>query len=48
MEWLERSYQDRDVHLVFLPVDPKWDSFREDGRFQALLRRCRFSRAVAS
>ena len=48
LEWLERSYQDRDVHLVFLPVDPKWDSLRGDGRFQALLERCRFSRAVAS
>jgi serine/threonine-protein kinase len=48
LEWLERSYQDRDVHLVFLPVDPKWDSVRGDGRFQALLERCRFSQAVAS
>jgi tetratricopeptide (TPR) repeat protein len=47
-EWLERSYQDRDVHLVFLPVDPKWDSLRGDGRFQALLQRCHFSAAVAS
>lgn len=24
--WLERAYQERDVHLIFLPVDPKWDA----------------------
>jgi len=37
---LERAYDARDVHLVFLPVDPKWDAFRADSRFLALLRRC--------
>ena len=24
-QWLERAYDARDVHLVFAPVDPKWD-----------------------
>src|SRR6267143_2109574 len=30
----------RDVHLVFLSVDPKWDVFRAEPRFSALLSRC--------
>ena len=39
---LGRAYEARDVHLVFLTVDPKWDPYRADPRFQALLQRCRF------
>jgi tetratricopeptide (TPR) repeat protein len=42
MAWLDRAYEARDVHLVFLPVDTKWDGLREDGRFRALLARCGF------
>ena len=38
-EWLERAFELRDVHLIFLPVDPKWDPFRADPRFAALLNR---------
>jgi DNA-binding winged helix-turn-helix (wHTH) protein/TolB-like protein/Flp pilus assembly protein TadD len=41
---LERAYAVRDVNLVFLPVDPKMDPFRDDPRFQALLDRCGFMR----
>ena len=43
-EWLERAYSARDVHLIFLPVDAKWDDYRQDPRFVALLSRCGFSR----
>ena len=43
-EWLDRAYAVRDVHLIFLPVDAKWDEYRHDARFAALLARCRFSR----
>ena len=43
-EWLERAYEAHDVHLIFLPVDPKWDAFRTDARFLALLSRCDFQR----
>jgi hypothetical protein len=32
----------RDVHLVFLRVDPKWDPHRSDPRFQAVLDWCGF------
>jgi DNA-binding winged helix-turn-helix (wHTH) protein/Flp pilus assembly protein TadD len=42
MEWLERAWAARDVHLTFLPVDPKWDVFRAEARFAALLSRCEF------
>ena len=41
-QWLEKAYEVRDIGLIFLPVDPKWDSLRSDKRFQILLRRCRF------
>jgi hypothetical protein len=44
-EWLERAYDARDVHLVFLTADPKWDAYRSDRRFTALLDRCGFIRA---
>ena len=40
--WLEKAYEVRDIGLVFLTVDPKWDSVRSDERFKRLLRRCRF------
>jgi Flp pilus assembly protein TadD len=41
-KWLERAYEARDVHLIFLTVDPKWDPYRSDPRFPALLTRCGF------
>ena len=41
-ECLEQAFSVRDVHLIYLPVDPKWDAFRRDGRFVELLQRGRF------
>ncbi len=40
---LEDAYAVRDVHLVLLEIDPKWDAYRSDPRFVDLLRRCGFS-----
>jgi tetratricopeptide (TPR) repeat protein len=45
LEWLERCYDARDVHFIFLTMDPKWDPLRTDLRFSNLLRRCGFAQA---
>jgi TolB-like protein/DNA-binding winged helix-turn-helix (wHTH) protein len=45
--WLERAYTARDMHLIFLPVDPKWDAYRADPRFEALVVRCGFRRTAS-
>lgn len=42
---LERAYDARDVHLVFAPVDPKWDRYRSERRFQEVMSRCGFTRS---
>jgi tetratricopeptide (TPR) repeat protein len=42
MQQLERGYEARDVHVVFLPIDAKWDRLRTDPRFTGLLERCNF------
>jgi TolB-like protein/DNA-binding winged helix-turn-helix (wHTH) protein/Tfp pilus assembly protein PilF len=41
-DWLDRAYQAHDVHLIYLPVDAKWDPYRTDPRFVALLAKCGF------
>ncbi|MEP6917743.1 MAG: hypothetical protein ABJC89_18990 [Acidobacteriota bacterium] len=41
-EWLETAYRAHDVHLMYLPVDVKWDPYRTDPRFVALLEKCGF------
>jgi len=43
-EWLDKAHAARDIHLIFLPVDPKWDPFLADPRFEGLLARCGFTR----
>ncbi len=37
--WLEKAYQDRSFFLIWLKVEPIFDSLRDDPRFQDLLRR---------
>jgi len=37
--WLEKGYEERDMRLVFLKVEPIWDSVRSDPRFKALLKK---------
>lgn len=39
LAWLERAYEMRSDLLVFLKVDPAWDRFRAEPRFQNLMRR---------
>ncbi len=43
-EWLEKSYEERDNWLVYLKVDPIWDSVRSDPRFTALLKKIGFEK----
>ena len=38
-EWLDKAIEERDVHLIGLPFDPKWDRVRHLDRFQDLLSR---------
>ena len=45
LQWLERCYDARDVHLIFLTMDPKWDPLRSEPRFSNLLQRCGFVQA---
>ena len=47
-EWLDRAYAARDVHLIYLPVDAKWDPYRADPRFTALVARCGFTQKTAT
>jgi adenylate cyclase len=42
LDWLEKAIDARDVHLIALPTDPKWDTFRGDSRFDAIVKRCGF------
>ena len=44
LECLERGHELRDVGLIFLPVDPKWDVLRSHARFRRLIDRCGFER----
>jgi TolB-like protein/DNA-binding winged helix-turn-helix (wHTH) protein/Tfp pilus assembly protein PilF len=44
LDWLERAYEARDVHLIFLTADAKWDPLRRNPRFEALLERAGFRR----
>jgi hypothetical protein len=43
-EWLEKARVVRDVHLIYVPMDPKWDPFRMKEPFQEMLRRAGLTR----
>jgi Flp pilus assembly protein TadD len=45
LQQLEHALEVRHVHLAFLPVDPKWDPFRQEARFRSLLKACGFPQA---
>ena len=46
--WLDKAYADRDAHLMYLTADAKWDPYRADPRFRALLARCGFTVSAAA
>jgi len=37
--WLEKAYQDRSFFLIWLNVEPRFDSLRDDSRFADVVRR---------
>lgn len=41
LDCLETAYDERDVHMVFLKVEPKWDVLRDHARFQTIIRQMR-------
>lgn len=41
-EWLEKAYADRADYLMFLRLEPPFDSLRDDPRYRDLLRRMNF------
>ena len=43
LDWLEKAIDVRDVHLIAIPTDPKWDPLRRHPRFAAILKRCGFA-----
>jgi tetratricopeptide (TPR) repeat protein len=38
-DWIQKAYEDRSAWLVYLKVDPLFDSLRQDTRFTDLMRR---------
>jgi TolB-like protein/Flp pilus assembly protein TadD len=47
LERLEQAYTVRDVHLIWLPTDPKWDPFRAEPAFVRLIERSGFTRSAS-
>jgi len=45
-EWLDRAYEDRDYFLAGALVEPRFDSLREDSRFDTLLAQMNLSPAI--
>jgi hypothetical protein len=41
-DWLEKAYQQHASELIFLKVDPGWESLRSDPRYSDLVRRVGF------
>jgi TolB-like protein/DNA-binding winged helix-turn-helix (wHTH) protein len=39
LDWLEKSYQHHDYWMLYINVDPEYDTLRSDPRFQAIIHR---------
>jgi len=42
LDYLEKGFAERDVRMVFLKVEPKWNNLRTEPRFVELMRRMNF------
>src|SRR5256886_8091034 len=38
-EWLDRAYEIRDGWMIYITVDPRWQSLHSDARFSRIVRR---------
>ena len=48
LDWLQHAYNVRDVHTIWLPMDPKLDPLRDEPSFVRLIERCGFRNSIAS
>ena len=39
LEWLEKACANRESWMAFLNIDPIWDRYRSEPRFQAMVRK---------
>jgi hypothetical protein len=42
LDFLEKGLAEKDVRMVFLKIEPKWNNLRNEPRFQELMRRVGF------
>ena len=42
LDYLEKAFTEKDVRMVFLKIEPKWNQLRAEPRFKDLLRRMNF------
>ncbi len=42
LDYLEKGFAEKDVHMVFLRVEPKWNNLRNEPRFVELMKRMNF------
>ncbi len=42
LDYLEKGFAEKDVRMVFLKVEPKWNNLRNEPRFVDLMRRMNF------
>ena len=42
LDYLEKSFAEKDVRMVFLKVEPKWNNLRSEPRFKDLIKQMRF------
>ncbi|MBI4409432.1 MAG: hypothetical protein HY561_06965 [Gemmatimonadetes bacterium] len=42
LDWLEKSYEDRNWEVLFIKVDPRLDPLRSEPRFRAIVDRMAF------
>jgi hypothetical protein len=46
--WLQKSYEDRSEHMLYLKVEPLVDPLRKDPRFDSLVQRVFTIRSIAN